>query len=162
MVEVLKRNKEQVAADLEERSASISSRIEAIESELPAAPKRVRDLLGKRSLAKVGMAVVAGLLVGTFVFRLRRHPGLGFREELDDVTQSIGKEIKKNLNRGLNTDDAISKALRKRPPIVQVGGEGGSLISNVFFQLSRQIAAALGPVIAEKIAERFKSGTTKK
>ncbi len=154
MVEVLKRNKEQVAADLEERSASISNRIEAIESDLPVAPKTVRDLVGKRSLAKVGIAVIAGVLVGTFVFRLRKRPGLGFRKELNDVSQSIGKEIKKNINRGLDTDDAVSKALRKRPPIVQVGGEGGSLISNIFSQLSRQIAAALGPVIAEKIAEQ--------
>lgn len=162
MVEVLKRNKAQVAADLEERSASISNRLEAIESDLPGTPKRVRDLIGKRSLAKLGFAVLTGAIVATVVFRLRRRPGSGFQEELDDVSQAIGKEIRKNFSRGLKTDDAVSKALRKRPPIVHVGGEGGSLISNLFSQLSRQIAAALGPVIAEKIAERFKGETTEK
>ena len=166
MAEVLKRSKKQVTADLEERSTSISNRIEAIESDLPVPSKKVRELVGKRSLIKIGVALAAGVVVSTLVFRFRRRPGSGFREELDDVSMSLGKEIRKNIKRGLETDDAVSRALRKRPPIVQIGGETGSLVSNLFAQVSRQIASAFGPVIAEKItekiAQRFRSESDKK
>lgn len=162
MVQVLKMTKKQVEADLEERSASISNRLEAIESDLPIAPKRIRGLLGKKALVSVGIIVVVSVVTGALVFRFRKDPGKAFREELDSVSAAIGKEIRKYMNRGLGADEAVSKALNKRPPVVHVGSDGGSLFAGVVSTLSRHIASAVGPVIAEKIADRLRGESDEK
>ena len=154
--------KEQLEADLEERSASISNRLEAIESDLPGAPKQIKGLLGKKALLRVGVIVVVSVVTGAIVFRFRRDPSKGFREELDSVSASIGKEIRKYMNRGLGADEAVSKALNKRPPVVHVGSESGSLFAGVVSTLSRHIASAVGPVIAEKIADRLRGESDEK
>ncbi len=162
MVQVLKKTREQVKADLQERSASISNRLEAIESDLPVAPKQIRGLLGKKALVKLGVIVAVSVVTGAIILRFRRDPDKAFREELDTVSASIGKEIRKYMNRGLGADEAVSKALNKRPPVVHVGSDGGSLLSGVVSTLSRHIASAVGPVIAEKIADRLRGETDEK
>ena len=155
-------NKKQVEADLEERSASISNRLEAIESDLPIPPKRIRGLLGKITLVRVGIIVAISVVTGAIAFRFRKEPGKAFREELDTVSTSIGKEIRKHMNRGLGADEAVSKALNKRPPVVHVGSDSGSLFAGVVSTLSRHIASAVGPVIAEKIADRLRGESDEK
>ena len=162
MVQVLKKTKEQVEADLEERSASISNRLEAIESDIPVPSKQIRDLLSKKALVSAGVFVAVSVLASVVLFRFRKDPSKAFRKELDTVSDSIGKEIRKFMKRGLPADEAVSKALDKRPPIVHVGSDDGSLLSGVVSTLSRHIASGVGPVIAEKIADRLRGETDDK
>ena len=156
MAQLLTKTKEQVEADLEFRSASITNRLDAIESNLPVPPKQIRNLLTRKTLIRSGVVVAVGMIAGIVFLRRQKDPVKGFREELGLVSGAIGKEIRKNLSRGLSTDDAVSKALDKRPPVVNMGADGGSVLSNVLSTLSRHIASAIGPVIADKIADRLR------
>jgi len=162
MVQVLKKSKQEVEASLKQRTSSIANRLEKLESALPIAPERIRRLTDKKTLIKAGASIAAGIVVGMIVLRFRRDPNRAFRQELDHVTDSIGKEIRRNLQKGLDEEAAVSKALNKRPPVLNLGSDAGSFWSSLLTQLSRHVASALGPVIAEKIADRFKSSSDEK
>jgi hypothetical protein len=162
MAQVLKKTRLEVEAGLKQRSSSIASRLEAIESALPVPSKRIRSLASKRTLVRIGAAVAVGAVAGIFILRYHRDPARNFTREFENVRSSIGQEIKKNLNKGLDTEDAVSRALDKRPPILNLGGASGTFWSGMLSQLSHHVTSALGPVIAEKIADRIRGSSDEK
>ena len=162
MTQALKKTRQEVEARLQQSSSSIASRLEAIESVLPGPSKRVRNLVSKKTLVKAGVVLAASVLAGIVVLRYRRDPKKEFSHELEHVSSSIGREVRKNLSKGLDADEAVSRALNKRPPILNIGQTESSFWSGMLSQLSGHVASALGPIIAEKIADRFKGNSDEK
>ncbi len=147
--------KAEVEARLEQSSASISERIDAIESELPVRPLRLRKLSLKTPAVKLGIALAAGLVVGAIVLRKKGHPADLYREGLDDISAALSKEIRRNVRKGMDTEEAVSEAMRKRPPIVQLGNGGPGVVSTIASQLVRQVLTILGPIIADQFTSRI-------
>jgi len=162
MAQVLKKSRKQVEESLRNRTSSIASRLEALESELPVPSKSIRRLTDRKTLLKAGAGLALSVVAYMVVIRFRRDPNREFRREIDHVSASIGKEIRKNLGRGFDEEEAVTRALEKRPPVLNIGAAGDSFWSSLMTQLSRHIAAALGPVIGEKIANRFRGKADEK
>lgn len=146
--------KEQVEAKLDERSASIAERIDALENELPVSPKRIARLVSGKTLLKVGGALAAALLVGAIISRVKNGPVDRFQQGVDSLSADVSREIRKNLRRGMDEDDAVATAIRKRPPLLHLD-ERSSVLSTVLSQISRHLAASLVPIIVEHISSRL-------
>ena len=142
--------KEQVEARLDERTASIAGRIDALEKELPVSTKRIGQLTRKKTWIKIGGFVAAGLFVGAIIASRRRDPMNRFQDGVDQLASDVSREIRKNMKRGMDEEEAVSAAVRKRPPVLHMDDRSGLLVT-VLSQLSRHVVTALGPVIVDKI-----------
>lgn len=153
--------KEQVEAKLNERAASIAERIDALENELPVSPKRFARLASRKTLLKVGGAVAAALLIGAILSRVKNGPLDLFQEGVDLLSADVAREIRKNIRRGMDEDEAVATAIRKRPPVLHLD-ERSSVFTTVLSQISRQLAASLVPIIVDKISSRLGKSDRKK
>ena len=152
--------REEVAQKLEEKSSAIASRVEALESELPIKPKTLQALSRNKTNIKKGLAIGAGILLAGWLLRRRSKSDVGYSEAIERAASSIGREVRKNLSSGMEEAEAVSAALRKRPPVVNLGGRHAeaSALSETFRALLKRTAVALSPVIIDMITEYLKRG----
>ncbi len=146
--------REEVREKLAERTASINSRMEALESELPVKAKTVKRLYENKGLIKKGFAVGAGVLVLALLLKRRSSSDNGYSDGLERIAQIISREIRKNIKAGMDTEDAVLLALKKRPPVLRVGGKtSGSDTSSTISIVLKQLAVSLGPALIDMIAD---------
>ena len=149
---VLTRN--EVREKLAERTASISSRVETLESELPIKAKTLKQLYDNKHLIKRGVAVGAGVVVLALLLRRKKSSVNDYSEGLERVSKIITREIRKNMKAGMDTEDAVLSAMKKRPPVVQVGGNKDNSDSlNTLSLVLRQVAISLGPALLDILAD---------
>ena len=147
-------SRDEVREKLAERTASITSRMEALEAELPLKARTVKRLYANKHLIKRGVAVGAGVLVLALILKRKSSSDSGYSAGLERIAQIIAREIKRNLKAGMDTEDAIVTALKKRPPVLKVGKDAGSSeYSGVVSTVLRQIAISLGPVLIDILAD---------
>jgi len=82
-----------------------------------------------------------------------------YREGVDRVSGAIAREITKGLKKGASADDAVRRAMNKRPPIVRVGGgESSGFWSTFLNQTMKQVVSALAPELIEQLKSYLSTG----
>jgi len=145
--------REEVRERLAERTASINSRMEALESELPVKAKTVKRLYAHKKLIKRGAAIGAGVIVLALLLKRRSSSDNGYSAGLERIAQLIAREIKKNLKAGMGEEDAVVSALKKRPPVLKVGDRRSTDSSSTVSIVLKQLAISLGPALVEILAD---------
>ncbi len=149
----------EVRTRLAERTKSISARFEALEMELPVSPRTVRKLLDRKNQIKKAAVIGAGLLTVAFLFKKRKSSGFTYQDGLERISDAIAREVRKNIKSGMDTEDAVFAALRKRPPVVRVGDGGDrNELSGTLAKILKQLLVSLGPSLIDLLAELLKSG----
>jgi len=151
--------RDEVKAALDERTASISARLEALEDEMPVRPSTLRKISRHKGLIKKGLAAGAALLLIRAVVKRFNKSDSGYDEGIKRIASSITREITRNLNAGMPERDAVESALRKRPPVLNFGsGSSRSSSSGTFTVLLKQLAVTLSPIIIETIVDIIRKG----
>jgi len=146
---------------LSQRTRAISDRISAIESDLPVKPNTLLKLTRRKQVAKLTFAVLAGVGGMLAIRRLVRPRPDEYREGVERISGAIAREITKGLKKGASADEAVRRAMSKRPPIVQVGGsDSGGFWRTLMNQTTRQVVAALAPELIDEL--RFYLGSKRR
>ncbi len=154
-----KLTRRQLEDRLGQRANAISDRLTAIESDLPVKPDTLRKLARRKQAAKVSLAVIAGiggLLALKKMFRPRNDE---YREGVNRVSGAIAREISKGLRKGSSAEDAVRRAMSKRPPVVRLGGgESNGFWSTLLNQTTKQLISALAPEVIEQLKSYLGTG----
>lgn len=151
--------RDEVRKQLAARTKSIADRFSALETELPVKPRTVRKLLDNKKQIKRFAALGAGVIAVAVMYRKRKETSLTYQDGLDKISEAIAFEVRNNLKTGMNADDAVYSALRKRPPVVKVGEtKQGSELSGTFSSVMKQLVVSLGPSLIELLSELARGG----
>ena len=157
-----KMTRDEVRERLAERTKSIASRVEALETELPVKPSTLKKLISRKDQIRKGVAIGAGVVAVLLVMRRRKPSGPSYQDGVERIADSIAHEVRKNLRSGMDERDAVHSALEKRPPVVRVGGSGGGREnSGPVAAFLKQLVVSLGPTLVELLADILKGGTAK-
>lgn len=154
--------RDEVREKLAERSESISSRLDAIESEMPLKVKTLKRLSKHAKVIKKGAAVGACVIVLAYLLRRKSTSDSTYQEGLERIAVVIALEISRNLKAGMRAEEAVSSALRKRPPVLQLGTQKGRRNgSGVLSVIARQLAVSIGPALVEIAVEMVRRSPEK-
>lgn len=110
--------KEEVAQQLDKRSASINLRLDALQGEVATAGEAVREAVFRNPLLSVGGMLVAGLVVGLIVGKRRDRLGETHAALLERYLDVVGEEVRRAVRRGRDADEAVREALQGRAPVI--------------------------------------------
>lgn len=151
-----KRTRQDIEAQLKQKSEAISSRFGALESKLPGSSSKVVKVLGNRKNWKVGAAIGAGLFVGVMVFgRRRSNRSIDYGEGLDRLSRRIAESVLDRLEKGQSEQEAVKEALHDVPPVVEVGEAGEGIVSGALRHLLRTSSGLLANEMAHYLSRRF-------
>ena len=154
-----KLTKEEVEEKLRSKGEDISNRFESIESNIPGRKNPIVTAFREKKSLKIGLAVGAGLLVGLFLFRSRSgrgQPDYGDGlDGLDGLSGKLGRRISDMLENGEDADEAVRRALREHPPVLQYGPGAEGVFSGALKQLTRVGANILASELSDYLKTRL-------
>ncbi len=161
-----KLTKEEVEEKLRSKGEDISNRFGSIESDIPGRKNPLLTAFRERKSLKVGLAVGAGLLVGLFLVRSRsgrNQPDYG--DGLDGLSGKLGRTISDMLENGEDADEAVRRALREHPPVLQYGPGTEGVLAGALKQLTRMganiLASELSDYLKTRLAREDKNSDSK-
>ncbi len=154
-----KLTKEEVEEKLRSKGEDISNRFGSIESHIPGRKNLLLTAFREKKSLKVGLAVGAGLLVGLFLIRSRSgrdQPGYGNGVDgLDGLSGKLGRKISDMLENGEDADEAVRRALREHPPVLQYGPGTEGVMTGALKQLTRVGANILASELSDYLKTRL-------
>jgi len=161
-----KLTKEEVEEKLRSKGEDISNRFESIESHIPGRKNPIVTAFREKKSLKIGLAVGAGLLVGLFLFRSRSGRGQpDYSDGLDGLSGKLGRRISDMLENGEDVDEAVRRAFREYPPVLQYGPGTEGVFSGALKQLTRVganiLASELSDYLKTRLATEAKNSDSK-
>lgn len=141
---------------LKEKGEAISSRFGKIESKIPGQGLPVIKALKKKPKLSLGIAVGAGLLLGMMLFRRNSsQKQVEYHDGLDRLSDQLAHRIASLLDKGSDSGDAVRKALKERPPIMNMSAESESVVAGAVKQLLKTSMSIVGTELADYLRNRF-------
>ena len=151
-----KLTKEEVEEKLRSKGEDISNRFESIESHIPGRKNLIVTAFREKKSLKIGLAVGAGFLVGLFLFRSRSGRGQpDYGDGLDGLSGKLGRRITDMLENGEDADEAVRRALREHPPVLQYGPGTEGVLTGALKQLTRVGANILASELSDYLKTRL-------
>lgn len=114
-------NRSSIQRELNAKEVQIKRRIDNLESELVSMPAALKSAITNHPLVGVGAAIAVGLVVSLMV-RGRKHnrsdSSPAHQQLVEQYIEAIARDVRKNVRRGKDPEEAIRKSLRGRAPVI--------------------------------------------
>lgn len=114
-------NRSSIQRELNAKEAQIKRRIDDLESELVSTPAALKSAVTNHPLIGVGAAIAVGLVISLMLRGRRRNPSdssPAHQQLVEGYIEAIARDVRKNVRRGKDPEDAIRKSLRGRAPVI--------------------------------------------